>query len=164
MQFVIIGFPAFVALTGAILVGLAIWSYQKSGARYAAASSWAWTTGRIEKSWLKSVSSATNSGALVATATYFTPCVEFTYQAGGVERRGTKPFVIMQNMMMRDEANRWLASVPSGATVPVIYDPADLNDAALTLNPPQRLMIIWLGVVGIAMIIAALPIYQALQP
>ena len=143
-------------LAGLLIVGIAmsvfgIWWYRRGRARYAAASAgWTRSEATIDASRIQVGEQMAND----FTTTTYRPIAAYRYQAGGAERSGNRVFLCARtDWNSEKEANGWLAANPAGARVPVWFDPARPDEAALVLNMPSLLAAIVMTGVGVFLLV-----------
>lgn len=136
---------------GAVLgVGLAILGvviYRRGLVRHAASSGWTHAEATVIASSLEEHTSRDSDDN---ESTSYRPKVRYRYQAGGTEREGNRTFLCMRSdFSSKRDGQKWLAPFSPGATVPVWFDPANPDDAALELNKPSLVMAIVFVIIGL---------------
>jgi len=143
-------------LAGFLVAGIAmaifgVWWYRRGRARYALASaSWAKGDALIDASRIQVAEQIVNDGTQIT----YRPIIAYRYQAGGAQRTGSRVFLCARTDWTGEkEADAWLAAHPAGATVPVWFDPARPDDAALVLNKPSLFAAIMMTGVGVFLLV-----------
>ncbi len=140
-------FYLLLVVAGIALAGYGAIAYRRGLARYRVASAtWQQGVATITESWLQQTETSTNDGSTIS----YRARVAYRYLVGGVEHVGTRPFLCARvDFASELNGKKWLAQVPAGSTVPVWYDPAKPDEAALELNRPSLVLVTLLGPMGI---------------
>ncbi len=105
--------------------------------RSLASKRWPQTQGRISDS---HVSVGESDGCRM-----YTPEIEYSYVVEGVSHRGTHIHYWQASASSRKWADRSIARYPTGACVPVFYDPQKPSEAVLVPGGGWSMLIIALG-------------------
>jgi hypothetical protein len=109
------------------IVGFVFSHFRLAGKRRAARD-WPTTPGRVLRS--EVVVEERAGGVDEPDVTVYRPVIEYSYQAGGAERRGAR---VRYGLGVRDErvARRMVGTYPVGAQPPVFVNPHNPDDAVL---------------------------------
>ena len=147
------GWPWIFALFVLAGVGLMVFGiifYRRGTARFGAAKAWAPGQALIKVARLDSHTQMVNN----MVQTTYRPYALYGYHAGGADREGTRVFLVARpDWNSEKEAKAWLAACPTGAQVPLWFDPANPEDSALILNKPSLFAAIMLTGTGAFLIV-----------
>lgn len=142
--------PILVVVVGLVLVVGAVLVWRHGKARHAAAATWIRGEAIIDTADIDA-----HRGMDHGDRTTWRPSIAYRYyDAQGVERHGTRPFLTLKaDWNTRAPAEEWLRRHQPGSVVPVWFDPYRPDDATLELNPPSALLSGIFGCVGLMFVV-----------
>ncbi len=140
-------------LLGGGMIAFGLIFHLRGNARFAAAKGWLPVDALIKLARVDRHEQYANN----MTTHSYRPVAQYSYQAGGAEREGTRVFLVARSdWNSRNQAQAWLDAYPQGAIGRAWYDPANPADSALILNKPSLWMAIVLVGTGVFLLLAGL--------